>query len=190
MALVVLSKCLFRIDSKPTQITEGTLKHRCFCADVHWRTLCRIRQFPRMWKNATLAVFSLHGPLTPPIRENCGWCLYWECRERFPATDMHDGTCVTHVPWCMQESLTSGFLWSMWRGQCSRHSRRIQNRQFSVSVKSPMPVTMLVEQNSQTLRKWLRWFVIGYNLGCKFINSTTSISYTAITWTTCYLYIN
>ena len=26
--------------------------------------------------------------------------------------DMHRGTCVTHVPWCMPGSLTSGFLWS------------------------------------------------------------------------------
>ena len=26
--------------------------------------------------------------------------------------DMHYGTCVTHVPWCMPGSLTSGFLWS------------------------------------------------------------------------------
>ena len=30
--------------------------------------------------------------------------------------DMHHGTCVTHVQWCMQGSLTSGFLWSRWRG--------------------------------------------------------------------------
>ena len=29
--------------------------------------------------------------------------------------DMHHGTCVTHVPWCMPGSLTSGFLWSWWR---------------------------------------------------------------------------
>ena len=28
--------------------------------------------------------------------------------------DMHHGTCVTHVPWCMPGSLTSGFLWN-WR---------------------------------------------------------------------------
>ena len=27
---------------------------------------------------------------------------------------MHHGTCVTHEPWWMQESLTSGFLWSRW----------------------------------------------------------------------------
>ena len=32
-------------------------------------------------------------------------------------SDMHHGTCVTHVPWCMPGSLTSGFLWSRWRGK-------------------------------------------------------------------------
>ena len=39
------------------------------------------------------------------------------CAGKFPATagffsdyDMHDGTCVTHVPWCMPGSLTRGFL--------------------------------------------------------------------------------
>ena len=42
-----------------------------------------------------------------------------ECRERFPRRrirrkpwvndpGMHHGTCVTHVPWCMSESLTHG----------------------------------------------------------------------------------
>ena len=31
--------------------------------------------------------------------------------------DMHHGTCLTHVPWCMPGSLTSGFLWSRWRGK-------------------------------------------------------------------------
>ena len=30
--------------------------------------------------------------------------------------DMHHGTCVTYVPWCMPGSLTCGFLWSRWRG--------------------------------------------------------------------------
>ena len=33
--------------------------------------------------------------------------------------DMHHGTCVTHVPWCMPGSLTSDFLWSRWRGKTS-----------------------------------------------------------------------
>ena len=31
--------------------------------------------------------------------------------------DMHHGTCVTHEPWCMPGSLTSGFLWSRRRGE-------------------------------------------------------------------------
>ena len=30
---------------------------------------------------------------------------------------MHHGTCVTHVPWCMPGSLTSGFLWNRRRGK-------------------------------------------------------------------------
>ena len=30
--------------------------------------------------------------------------------------DMHHGTCVTHVPWCMPGSLTNGFLWNRRRG--------------------------------------------------------------------------
>ena len=29
---------------------------------------------------------------------------------RFSDPDMHHGTCVTHVPWCMSGSLTSSFL--------------------------------------------------------------------------------
>ena len=52
--------------------------------------------------------------------------------------DMHHGTCVTHVPWCMPGLLTSGFLWSQWRGKRSRHSRRMRNPQFYVSGKRPM----------------------------------------------------
>ena len=31
--------------------------------------------------------------------------------------DMHHGTCVTHVPWCMPGSLTSGFLWNRRQGK-------------------------------------------------------------------------
>ena len=31
--------------------------------------------------------------------------------------DMHHGTCVTHVPWCMPVSLTSGFLSRRRRGK-------------------------------------------------------------------------
>ena len=49
---------------------------------------------------------------------------------RISDPDMHHGTCVTHVPWCMPGSLTRGFLWNRWRGKRSRHSRRMRNPQF------------------------------------------------------------
>ena len=55
-----------------------------------------------------------------PGAPNCG--LRLECREYFfspPRTsdpDMHHGTCVTHVPWCIPGSLTSDLLWSRGRG--------------------------------------------------------------------------
>ena len=57
---------------------------------------------------------------------------------RFSDPDMHYGTCVTHVPWCMSGSLSSGFLWSRRRGKCSRHPWRMRNPQFCVSGKRPM----------------------------------------------------
>ena len=51
--------------------------------------------------------------------------------------DMHHGTCVTHVLWCMPGSLTSGFRWKSVGGKRSRHSRRMRNPQFYVSGKRP-----------------------------------------------------
>ena len=58
--------------------------------------------------------------------------------QRVSDPDMHHGTCVTHVPWCMPGSLTSDFRWSRWRGKRSRHRRRMRNLQFYVSGKRPM----------------------------------------------------
>ena len=51
--------------------------------------------------------------------------------------DMHHGTCVTHVSWCVPGSLTSGFLWSRWRGKRSLHFQRMRNPEFYVSGKRP-----------------------------------------------------
>ena len=47
--------------------------------------------------------------------------------------DMHHGTCVTHVPWCMPRSLNSGFLLKWWWGKHSRHSWCMRNPQDYVS---------------------------------------------------------
>ena len=54
---------------------------------------------------------------------------------RVSDTDMHHGTCVTHVPWCISGSLTGGFLWSQWRGKRSRHYRRMRTRNFTYLVR-------------------------------------------------------
>ena len=56
---------------------------------------------------------------------------------RISDPDLYHGTCVTHVPWCMLRSLTSGFLWSLWWGKRSRHSWCMHNPQFYVSCKRP-----------------------------------------------------
>ena len=53
---------------------------------------------------------------------------------------MHHDPCMTHGPWCMPGSLTSGFLWSRWREKRSRHSRRMRNPQLCVSGKRSMPM--------------------------------------------------
>ena len=59
--------------------------------------------------------------------------------------DMHHGTCMMHVPWCMSGSLTSGLIRSRWRGKRSQHSRRMRNPQFYVSGKRP--ILYLVSRN-------------------------------------------
>ena len=74
-----------------------------------------------------------HGPLAIYVKLRTA-----HAPPRVSDHDMHHGTCVTHVPWCMPESLTSDFRCSRWRGKRSRHSRRMRNQQFYVSGKRPM----------------------------------------------------
>ena len=61
--------------------------------------------------------------------------------------DIHHGTCITHVPWCMPGSLTSGFLWSWWRenvpgfpGACATHN-------FTYLVRGPLGVREVILQD-------------------------------------------
>ena len=83
-----------------------------------------------------------HGPLTRHAKLRVAHAprMPGSCSppSRVSDPDMHHGTCVTHVPWCMSESLISGFLWSQSRGKSSRHSRRMRNPQFYASGKRPM----------------------------------------------------
>ena len=72
--------------------------------------------------------------------------------------DMHHGTCVTHVPWCMPWSLTSSFLWNQWRGKRSQHSRRMRHPQFYVSGKRPIALVLcscVTENNHYLCTHWI-----------------------------------
>ena len=52
--------------------------------------------------------------------------------------DMHHGTCVTHVPWCIPGSLTNGFLWSRWRENVPGIAGACANRNFTYVVRGPL----------------------------------------------------
>ena len=101
-----------------------------------WDLVPYIRGFWYMLK------FCCHGPLTkygklrvahePEIPGK------FSPPPRVSDPDMHHGTCVTHVRWCMPGSLVRGFLGSWLWGKRSRHSRRMRNPQFYVIGKRPV----------------------------------------------------
>ena len=98
-------------------------------------TCIHLAQFSFIWHIA-------HGPLARYVKL---WAAHAPgMPETFSLSpwvsdpDMHHGTCMTYVPWCMPGSLTRGFLWSWWRGKCSWHSRYMRNLQFHVSGKRLM----------------------------------------------------
>ena len=64
------------------------------------------------------------------------WCL-----QHFPRNhpDIHHDTYVTHVPWCMLGSLTSGFRWSRWRGNVPGMPGPCANPNFTYLVRDPLP---------------------------------------------------
>ena len=91
-----------------------------------------------LWWNPMIIQAKWHGPLAIYVKL---WAAHapimpgtFSPSPRVSDPDMHHGTCLTHVPWCMLGSLTSGFLWSRWQGKRSRHSRRMRNPQFYLSI--------------------------------------------------------
>ena len=115
----------------------------------HWKSCTRdkargqyIFLAPFGWMNISTRAILSHGPLARYAKllvvHALGMPETFSPPPRINDPDMHYGTCVTHVPWCMPGSLTCGFLWSRWRGKHSRHARRMRNPQFYVSGKRPM----------------------------------------------------
>ena len=121
-----MAKCLYydlSVETGPTMLQIPVIP------------LCLILMFPRLTQ-------SLHPAQTTPwasyqIHKIMGCTCAGNTRNISPTPDMHHGTCITHLLWCMSGSLTSGFLWRRWWGKRSRHSRRMRNLQFHVSGKRP-----------------------------------------------------
>ena len=117
----------------PNTAKLGTFLQR-FCSHQWFRLVDHTTSFGMASEN------SWNGPLTRyvklPLAHAPGMPGTFSPPPRVSDPDMHHGTCVTHVPWCMPGSLTSGFLWSRQRGKRSRHSRRMRNPQFYVSRKT------------------------------------------------------
>ena len=119
---------------------------------ISWRHH-RIRSLAQLWL-AMICLLNWSGPLTQQRWLMVIWASYQihkiagcpcagNAGNVFPPPrvndpDMHHGTCVTHVSWCVSGSLTSGFLWSRWRRKRSRYSRRMRNPPFCVSGKRLM----------------------------------------------------
>ena len=119
--MVFIDHCICLPSYEQTTVTH--LKIQC-------KNIPSVHQIVGMYGYGLLAKYEnlriarapgMPGTFSPPPRVN------------YPAM-LHD-TCATHVPWCRPGSLTSGFLWSWWRGKRSRHFRRMRNPQFYVSGK-------------------------------------------------------
>ena len=91
-----------------------------------WDMLVYMRVFPSHWhlfRYVKLRVAHAPGMLSPPARVS--------------DPEMHHGTCVTHVPWCMPKSLTSGLLWSRWRENVPGIPGASATHSFTYLVRGP-----------------------------------------------------
>ena len=126
-------------------------KHHCFAS----LNLCVAKLIRTKRDSVVERVFmGYHGPLTRYVKFRVahapGMPGTFAQAPRVSDPDMHHGTCVTHLPWCMTGtyvthmpwcmplSLTSGFLLNRWRGKRFWHSRRMRNPKFYISGERPM----------------------------------------------------
>ena len=85
----------------------------------------------------------LHGPLARYVKlrdaHAPGMPGTFSPPPRVSDSDIHHGTRVTYVPWCMTGSLTSVFLWSQWREKRSRYCV-YATRNFTYLIRGPWGV--------------------------------------------------
>ena len=129
-----------------------------------------------MWKVTSWTTHLILKATALRIGRTCPWTSYQIRRiagcacagnagnvfpPRVSDPDLHHGTCVTHVPWCIPGSLTSGFLWRRWWGKRPRLSRRMRNPQFSYLVRGPWADLSRYEPDALSSRRWrqfLAWW--------------------------------
>ena len=123
----ITKMCVFRIRSCSFVVTK-LCYGCCGCLER-----CLLWRFP-LWthkalKNAIL--IGWYGPLARYVKLRAahapGMPETFSPPPGISDTDNHHDTCVTHVPWCIPGSLTIAFRWSRWRGERSRHFRRMRN---------------------------------------------------------------
>ena len=82
-----------------------------------------------------------HGPLARYVKLRVahapGMPGMFSPPPRVSDPDIHHGTCVTHVPWCMPASLISGFLWSRWRVNVPGIPSACTTHYFTYLVRGP-----------------------------------------------------
>ena len=86
--------------------------------------------------------FGTHGPLVRYVKLRVaharGMPGTFSPLQLVSDPDMHHGTCVTHVPWCMLGSLNNGSRWSRWRGKRSDIPVACATRNFAYLVRGPL----------------------------------------------------
>ena len=122
---------------------------------LHWR-----KWFQIVVCNMTAVLSCPHGPLARYVKLRVahapGMPGTFSPSSRVSDPDMHHGTCVTHVPWCMSGSLTSGFLWSRWRGKTFPAFPAHAQPAMLLSGKRPMCQVMGLCHYAKTLVFFIR----------------------------------
>ena len=132
------------ISPKPRLLCIFFLKKLITKTGMQTRLVCVATKLWASYRYVKGRVVHAPGIFTPP--------------PRFSDPNMHHGTCVTHVRWCMPASLMNGFLCSGWRGKRSRHPQCTRNQQFYVSGKRPIQFTTILIWNTYRKKLYFQYW--------------------------------
>ena len=80
--------------------------------------------------------------------------------------DMHHGTCVTHVPWCIPGSLTSDYRWSRWRENVPGIPGACTTWNFTYLARGPWPLTSW--PSGSAVVQFRQYYCVSENLTMKY----------------------